>query len=1187
VSGYELPGYGSKYFMPDEEAVTPHIKWLKPSAQQPLRVLFLGYRANGGFREIVEISQRMDIKYDVFASDTPYNYVQPHYALPPNITTEFYDKILKEKLSGNYDVIVSGISWNVLPLWAKYELLKKIKEGTNFLFYQRTAQDTDEYLTRATTNQVPLNLQFVFPYRALPAFGKYRSFDEFVKASFACYSFGKGKIFIIKNYVAGSAMHFLCPVRTTKTALETDYSDYDYYLAFIIRAILWASDRQPECTLTGPDYVMVDYGRQININFNVESQKEKSVSYNFVVRKKSGEEVFNDEKNLKLNSGNNNLLLNFDNLPAGSYYVDVWIKSGGKVIDFGSCFLEVSSQQDIEKIEMNRSYRKSDTISGKIVLKQQPENGLILKIQHRDNFGRLLQQKTLTVDSREINFTLLPVSYLTVVNNVNTQLIKGGKVIAEKNQKFLISDIEPVDDFRSILWCGPIDTAYPSFYLYKIYYDSGIDTIYPQFSDMIPLANLNFIGICDSVTWFFADRKSPRDPSDHVRVPCLNDPQVLQKIADGLNKDIDKVKDFSVCEFTMGDELHFSPAGYELCFCPYCVKKFQEFIQQEYTTIQNLNKEYNSHYNSFSEVQPVTYQDAMKNPDLIPLWVDYRRCMESVWAGSYQYAADVIRKKIPYARVGYEGTDAEINTFKAADFYKLMNAINLNGDYTRPFIDYAVKDFAQPNSLVSFGWTGGYSFCRESKLFNYYFPWRNLFKGATGGFMWTGFPGQLMSTTASDFSFYDFFKVTLAQLNEIKSGVGKMFMESQRECDQTAILYSASSVHMATLSPKFPMMAEVLDSIVTVMEDTQRQFKIISYKQLEEGILNTGNFKFLYLPFAQALSQKEASEIINFVRNGGTVIADLRPGVCDGHGKPYSTGILDEIFGVSQNTSDRSGGKKANIEIGDTSFPSKLPTTIVDTNLKVTTGQALGSADGVPVLITNTYGKGRGILLNFSMKEYASVKGELEKGKLQVNAENALLLKDFCDKLWTFAGNKKKITISPDVPGLKMYRYNAGNNMYLGILQEVDDSIAEKQYKAQITLPENYYVYDTREGKFIGYINVIKTEIIPIKPKVYSLLPYRVTGINLSVPETVRQGTEFSYSAEIVATSTPGFHVFNICLISPSGEEIKYYTKNLAAKNGKIQDKISLALDEQIGLWKIKVKDVSTGTVVEKTFNVK
>ncbi len=85
---YEAPGYGTKYFTPVEDVITPHIKWLKPSAQPPLKVLFLTYRFYGGMREIVEISQRMDIKYDVFASDTIANYLMPHYATPEGITTE-------------------------------------------------------------------------------------------------------------------------------------------------------------------------------------------------------------------------------------------------------------------------------------------------------------------------------------------------------------------------------------------------------------------------------------------------------------------------------------------------------------------------------------------------------------------------------------------------------------------------------------------------------------------------------------------------------------------------------------------------------------------------------------------------------------------------------------------------------------------------------------------------------------------------------------------------------------------------------------------------------------------------------------------------------------------------------------------------------------------------------------------
>ncbi|MCM8758830.1 MAG: beta-galactosidase, partial [Candidatus Omnitrophica bacterium] len=884
--------------------------------------------------------------------------------------------------------------------------------------------------------------------------------------------------------------------------------------------------------------------------------------------------------------GKNNLVLNFNDIPAGSYYVDVWLKEKDKIIDFGSCYLDVISSQKIEKIDIAKSFRKEDNVNGKIILSQEPETGFSLQIQHKDNFGRILQQKTIPANSKEINFMLTPGDCLTAINSLQVQLVKDGKIINESQQKFLISNIEPKDDFRTIMWCAPVDPMYPPLNLYNFYRKSGIDTIYPQFSEVIPLANLNFVGICESATWFFADRKSPRDPSDHIRVPCLNDPETLRKLADGLNKDVDKVKDFSVCEFTMGDELFFSSSGHELCFCPNCVKRFQEFIQQEYKTLDNLNKEYNSSYGSFAEVKPVTYQEAMKNPALIPLWVDYRRCMESVWAGSYQYAADIIRKKIPHARVGYEGTDAELNSFKAADFYKIMNAININGCYTRPFIDYAVKDFAQPNSLISFGWAGGYDFCRQSKLFNYYFEWKNLFKGATSAFLWTGFPGQNLSTTASDFSFFDFFQVLLDQLNEIKAGIGKIFMESERETDQIAILYSASSTHMATLSPQFPSMQEVLNSVVTLMEDINRQFRVISYKQLEDGILKTGGFKFLYLPFAQALSQKEAAEIINFVRNGGIVIADLRPGVCDEHGKPYDKGILDEVFGISQDTRTRTKAKKANIVIDDPSFPGKLPSAIVDTTLELVMGQAKGNAEGTPVFIVNSFGKGKAILLNFTTNEYASVKGALEKGKLEKNRES-LILRNFFDVLWTYAGNSKKIQVNPEIPGLVMYRYRSGNNLFLGIIQEVDDSIAEKQFDAELVLPGLYNVYDTREGKFLGYTNKVRTAFIPIKPKVFSLLPYRVTGINLNVPSVVNKGESLLYNAEIVATSNPGFHVFRISLISPSGEEMSYYTKNVATKNGKIQDIIHLALNEAVGLWKIRIKDVVTGVSTEKTFGIK
>ncbi len=282
-------------------------------------------------REIVELSQRMDIKYDVFAFDTANEYLSPHYATPEGITTELYYRIFKEKISGDYDLIVSGISWKMLPLWARYEILKKVKNGANFLLYLRAPQDKDEYLERATTNPVKITEQFAFPYKGLPELEKYLSFNDFLAKRISGYSFGKGRIFIINTYTRGpGTMQLLTPVRT-KSPLEADYIEYDYYLAFIIRTMLIAAGRDLECRIIGPDYVKEDYGKGINMVLSVESKNDRIIDFNFVVRKKSGQEILAGEKRVKLNTGKNNLGLNLDDIPAGFYYVDLWLKETGKL----------------------------------------------------------------------------------------------------------------------------------------------------------------------------------------------------------------------------------------------------------------------------------------------------------------------------------------------------------------------------------------------------------------------------------------------------------------------------------------------------------------------------------------------------------------------------------------------------------------------------------------------------------------------------------------------------------------------------------------------------------------------------------------------------------------------------------------------------------------------------------------
>jgi hypothetical protein len=76
ITGKELTGGPmsvGKWGDPSDEVVSPHIKWAKPAAGKPLRVLFI--TTVEALREVVEISQRFEIQRDVFALATAKKWV--------------------------------------------------------------------------------------------------------------------------------------------------------------------------------------------------------------------------------------------------------------------------------------------------------------------------------------------------------------------------------------------------------------------------------------------------------------------------------------------------------------------------------------------------------------------------------------------------------------------------------------------------------------------------------------------------------------------------------------------------------------------------------------------------------------------------------------------------------------------------------------------------------------------------------------------------------------------------------------------------------------------------------------------------------------------------------------------------------------------------------------------------------
>src|SRR5262249_8804171 len=124
----------AKYLEPTDTVVSPHIRWSKPARSGLLRVLFIVPRY--ALREVVEFSQRFDLRREVFCVRSELDFAvkdkQLAAELPGSGGAESTAR-LRAKFEANYDCLVVGNAWAVLPPWAQQKILDKVKKGTGLV----------------------------------------------------------------------------------------------------------------------------------------------------------------------------------------------------------------------------------------------------------------------------------------------------------------------------------------------------------------------------------------------------------------------------------------------------------------------------------------------------------------------------------------------------------------------------------------------------------------------------------------------------------------------------------------------------------------------------------------------------------------------------------------------------------------------------------------------------------------------------------------------------------------------------------------------------------------------------------------------------------------------------------------------------------------------------------------------
>ena len=372
------------------------------------------------------------------------------------------------------------------------------------------------------------------------------------------------------------------------------------------------------------------------------------------------------------------------------------------------------------------------------------------------------------------------------------------------------------------------------------------------------------------------------------------------------------------------------------------------------------------------------------------------------------------------------------------------------------------------------------------------------------------------------------------------------------------------------------------EGLAFLFTDMGFQFDYVSPAQVADGRFARERFRMLVLPSAQALSKPVVHAIRRFVSEGGILLADLRPGIFDEHGRFVGKGQLDDLFGIDRPESfPEETQVRSVIPVGG-DLP--LATFAVDREVTLTDGKALANAQGVPTFIRKKHESGTAFLLNVWPGHYVALR---TKG-------TEMPLRNFVESMLADAGVRPTVrmtAVDGKVPCTEAVRFSHGDNMYVGLLRtprlRVDEAVTNYDRRprwATIDFGRTGHVYDVRKGKYIGYTSKVEALIAPARALLYAILPYQVKRVDVSERGSADlQDRAFDITV-IPSKGSAATHVFHVSVVDPSGRPRPEYARNVKAHKGHLAMTLRLALSDPAGFWKLTARDAASGHVGHAAF---
>ena len=883
------------------------------------------------------------------------------------------------------------------------------------------------------------------------------------------------------------------------------------------------------------------------------------------------------------------------NVPTGRYFVELRMRiaAGGKILDWGAAAYEVTRTARVVSLQADReTYQPGDNVA--LEAHCEGVEGGAEAFELSDSFGRLLATAEVPAGP---NLTVrLPLRNVrATVHEARLTIHRGDDRLAEARAPVIVP-FRRTRDFYFLTWRSGFGPDARSMNIARTLRSYGVDV----------LSNGGFAAAASAAAYGMT--AVPYSMSTHGLLldKHLFNAEYREQLQKSLRQGAAQAKRYGVLAYTLGDEPYvsaFTEAG-RFSAGDAARAAFQAYLQRIYGDAAALNRQWGTAYGSFAEIRFDNEADLLRRPENPSPWCDYRMFVTAAFLDLLRTARDALHEVDPAAPVGFDGAENS-SSYDGFDWYEMARLLDMPGLYLRPYSPhklfnvYCVRSFARPGAI-----TGYWDNERDWET-SHYAPWHSVFNGFNTFWWWEStFIGSAHNTLAADFRPSVFFAPQQPSCRRSSRASLPCCTTAGRGADGVAVHYSQNNFHAGTLAcgnirhvselgdpyPLFNVNPAMAGHYVhaskcwfLLLNDLGVGFDMLARQQFENGELTADRFKILVLPFVQSLSEAEARAIREYVAAGGTVIADYMAGIRDGHCRPVSPGLLDDVFGIRRQGGDLLREARATISHGWGSVAAQLDNVLLETGIEAVTAEKWGlGTGGRPVMLVNSFGKGKAVYLAFGLYGWEARRRERQEW----------VATDMFQNLLTSTSRLQLGEVVLDEQGLparavEIYRFDDGAARYVGLLPDVR-TMDKRPIEGRLRVCEGLHHYDVRSGRYLGSGREVPVPLRPGQAVLLASLPYRVTGLTAAADAAqVRRGATVTLMGTVeVSAGPPCRHVLRAQVFKPGGEREPLYDEVLETSAGRFTFQVPTALNDPPGRWTVRVRDVVGASTTEPTFDL-